>query len=472
MSAPGSSADTAFRVAERLRGKVEAPWEVFGERLRRYEVHLNGGSVEMARGPIELEGFGLRVLRPVPSGLGVGFVATTGLGDEEVDRVRKAAEEFAPFGHSPAKAVVLPGSGGPGPASVESVDRALWERPEETLAEYVHALLEATGGRPEVVPSFGSVRVTLGEATLANSSGLERAYTQTLTDVEVAVKAFGGPEGAPPGEYWVNRRSRQLDPRGLREEAAEWAQRAQDARRAKAPPTGPQRILFPTDVMTDVMPSILGFRFSGAAELRHMTPKADSKVAADSVHLWDDGQFPFGLGTAPVDDEGTPSGRTRLVKSGEMGAVMLDLIHASATGRPDSTGNGRRDSIDFAPWFHFTRAPAPVTTTIVLEPGKGGTDEEMIEAAGDGIWLGQLGYAFPDDISAAFGGEIRIGYRIRHGKLAEPIRGGTLGGVLIAAPGDPSILGSVSNLGSRSVLSGHLSAPTMQVENVTVAGDT
>ena len=469
MTAP--SADTAFRVADRLRGRASAPWEVFGERLRRYEVHLNGASVEMARGPVELEGFGLRIFRPSRTGLGVGFVAGTGHAEDDVDRAWKSAEEYAPYGHSPAKGVALPDSSGPTPPSVEALDWDLWERPEETLQRYVDELLAATGDRKDVVPSFGSVRITLGESTLANSAGLERQRAHTMADLEIAVKASGGPEGVAPGEYWVNRRSRRLDPRGLKGEAQEWARRAQDARRAKAPPTGPQRVLFPTDVMADVMPSILGFRLSGAAQLRNMTPKPGTKVATDTVTLWDDGRFPFGLGTVPFDDEGVPSGRLPLIQRGEMGSVLLDLIYASATDHPASTGNGRRDSIDFAPWFHFSIPPQPVATTLVLEPGSGGTDEELIEAAGEGIWLAQLGYAFPDNVSAAFGGEIRIGYRIRHGKLAEPLRGGTIGGVLLGGGQDPSILSSITNLGSRSLLAGQLSAPTIQVDNVAVAGE-
>jgi len=71
MSDRRMSADTAFRVAEALR--VDGPWEVFGERSRRYEIHFNGRSIEMVRGPISLEGYSLGLFRQRDGGAGVGL---------------------------------------------------------------------------------------------------------------------------------------------------------------------------------------------------------------------------------------------------------------------------------------------------------------------------------------------------------------------------------------------------------------
>ncbi len=73
-------------------------------------------------------------------------------------------------------------------------------------------------------------------------------------------------------------------------------------------------------------------------------------------------------------------------------------------------------------------------------------------------------------MSASFGGEIRIGYRIRSGKIAEPVRGGTVGGVVFAPPGTRSLLANVEALGSRVELSDALAAPPVLVRPLTVAG--
>ena len=109
-------------------------------------------------------------------------------------------------------------------------------------------------------------------------------------------------------------------------------------------------------------------------------------------------------------------------------------------------------------------------TTIVLEPGEGGSDNEIVKADGDGIWVQRLGWASPDPLSGAFGGEVRIGYRIRHGKIAEPIRGGTVGGVVLGTAGTPTLLTSIAALGSTATLTENFSGPTILVKPLTVAG--
>ncbi len=464
------AAFTAFRVGERVKSRVEAPWDVFGERLARYEVHLAGPRVEMERGPIHLEGFGLRLLRPLGEETGVGFAATTDLSDASIDQRAADAEATAKFARFPARRVELPTTAvaGPGP-SVEIIDRALWERPMETLLDYTHALTEAFHGRPGEVPSFGSVRATLTEATLTNSEGIRHHWRHTLVDFEVAVKSSGGPEGAPPGEYWVNRRSRSLSTRGLPEEVGRWCERARDVRTARPTPTGLTQLVLPAEVLADILPTILGFRMSGAAELRKMALPRESVVGSPLVTVHDDGLLPMGLGSAPFDDEGTPQARHPLIEKGAVAGGLYDVLHSGALNQ-GPVGNGRREQRAFPSWFHFTQSPGPSETNLTIAPGDGGSEAELLESVGEGIYLDQLGYAFPDQFSGAFGGEVRIAYRIRHGRRAEALRGGTVGGVVVAPPGEPSLLASVKVVGRLPVRSGHLETPTLVVDGLSVAG--
>ena len=59
----------------------------------------------------------------------------------------------------------------------------------------------------------------------------------------------------------------------------------------------------------------------------------------------------------------------------------------------------------------------------------------------------------------------------RNGKIAEPVRGGTLGGVVFATPGSSSLLANVVALGSKAELIDDVSAPAVLVKPLTVAGD-
>ena len=469
MSEPADAAFTAFHAADRLRAKASSPWEVFGERIRRFEVHLNGRRVEMRRGPIELEGYSVRRFQRIDDQLGVGFSASTDLSDAGVLEALRRAEETAGYSRFPARRVELPGSSGH-PAIVEVVDREIWDRPHEGMDRAVHALLGGFSEAGAVQPSFGSVRLTLTEVTLTNSEGLHRRYPHTLMDLEFAVKASGGPEGRAPGEYWVNLRGRSLpSDREIARSCLEWSKRSQDVRVAKAPQSGPTRVVLPTAVLSDILPPIVGYRMSGAAQLRKMSPPAGTTVGGPEVTITDDGLLPGALGTAPCDDEGTTQSRRALVESGVARSILYDLLHGSALGEPTS-GNGRRASALFPSWFHFPSSTQPGSTTIVVSPGAGGTDQELIEACGDGIWIDQLGYAFPDPVSGAFGGELRCAYRIRGGKLAEPLRGGTFGGVVFGSPGEVSLLSAVKGIGSHPTLWGNLSSASLLVDGMSVAG--
>jgi len=249
-----------------------------------------------------------------------------------------------------------------------------------------------------------------------------------------------------------------------------WAQYARDARRAKAPPSGELPVVLPAVATSTILPGVVGFRFSGASRLRDIAPTPGSTIAAPAVTIQDDGRFPWGPNSTPWDDEGNPTGTRPLVRAGAAADLLYDVRHSGAFGVPP-TGNGQRGlSFGRRDWLRFAHEPGIGPTTIVLEPGEGGSDAEVVEAAGDGIWVQQLGWASPDVLSGAFGGEIRIGYRIRHGKLAEPVRGGTVGGVVLGPAGTPTMLTNLALLGSTAALAENFSGPTILVKPLTVAG--
>ncbi len=338
------------------------------------------------------------------------------------------------------------------------------------LEEYLAALLAPFETLKDAVPSFGSVRATLSENSIANSAGLRGHFADTSMDLEIAVKAFGGPEGAPPGEYWVTGVVRKVDPARAGVDVPLWAKYAQDARQAKAPPTGDLPVVLPAEATSSIVPDVVGFRFSGASRLREIAPAAGSVVASPSVTIRDDGRYPWGPNSAPWDDEGNATGSHPLIRAGAAADLLYDIRHAGAFG-VSPTGNGQRGlTFGRRDWMRFAAAPGIGPTAIVLEPGNGGSDAEVVEAAEDGIWVQQLGWASPDPLSGAFGGEIRIGYRIRHGKIAEPVRGGTVGGVVLGPPGTASMLTSITVLGSTARLIDNFSGPTVLVKPLTVAG--
>ena len=468
MTASTSSSDTALRVADRL-ARVPGPWDVYAVRTRRYEVHLVRGRVELVRGPIALEGYGIRLLRPRAETLGTGFQSSTDLSEEGIARVVADAETVARHSEFPAPKAELPSSGPAGP-SLDIRDLALWDRPRETLDRYVDALVAAFEGEKEVTASFGSIKVSLMETSIANSSGLHAAYSHTGVETEVAVQSFGGPEGAPPGEYWVTAAERRLEPEKLGSKVREWARIARDVRHAEPPPNGEMPVAFPPEVLSEILPAALSFKLSGQARLQDLAPALGTNVGPPDLEIADDGLVPWATGSSPIDDEGVPQRRRQLIGRGEVTELVYDVLHGNALGAR-SSGSGFRTGRVASAWLSFTHRPNPSTTTLTLPGGGGGRDEEVVEAAGDGVWIQQIGWASPDPVSTAFGGEIRIGYRIRGGKIAEPIRGGTVGGYAMAPAGQPSLLRDISVVGSEPRLCGSLAMPTLLVSGVSVGGE-
>jgi TldD protein len=470
MSPHPSSPDPAARVADRLRN-LPPPWDVYAERSRRYEIHLSAGRVELVRGPVAVEGYGIRVLRPREGSLGSGLQASTDFSSEGVAQVVSDAEENARYATFPAKSIELPSSA-PSGGSVSVVDRKLWENPSGELERFVGALQAAFEQEPGASVTFGSVKVALTETSIANSSGLSGGYSHATVQSEIGVLASGGPEGVPAGEYWVTGLERRLDTDSIPEKVRDWVRFARDARRAKAPPTGEVPVLMPPELLDGILPGALDFQFSGAGRLHELAPPQGTVIGPEFLSVHDDGQIPWAVGSAPFDDEGVAQHRRELVRSGATRDLLCDLAHASAIGQ-HSTGSGWRvPPFGPAAWQRFVFSPQPSVTTIAIPGSTGGSDEELIEAAGDGVWVQQMGWPSPNGATTAFGGEIRIGYRIRNGKLAEPVRGGTVGGRVVAIGEGHSLFRDLAAAGSKPQLVGSVYVPTLLTKGLTVSGET
>jgi TldD protein len=468
MSGPRVDSDAAFRVAGRLK-KLAPPWDVFAERCRKYEVHLSAGRVELVRGPVQIEGYGIRVLRPKDGGIGDGLQASTDFSDAEIAAVTADAEAIAQTSRFPARSVELPATVRPSP--VEIADPELWTDPLGALDRHVAELVRAVAAEPNTSITFGSVKVTLTETTLANSSGLTGSYAHAAVQTEIGILSSGGPEGSAPGEYWVTDLGRRLETPTLAGRVHDWARYARDARRARAPPTGEMAVVLPAEVLEGILPGALSFQFSGAGRLHEVAPPEGTSIGPDFLEVRDDGLVPWGVGSGPFDDEGVGQQSRHLVEAGATKQLMCDLAYGSALGRA-STGNGLRISGMGPPqWYRFNRSPQPSHSTITIPGGTGGSDEELIQTAGDGIWVQQLGWASPSSSTTSFGGEIRIGYRIRNGKLAEPLRGGTVGGRVVSGPGEPSLFRGLEAVGRTPRLVGGISSPAILTRGLTVSGE-
>src|SRR6476661_43643 len=192
------------------------------------------------------------------------------------------------------------------------------------------------------------------------------------------------------------------------------------------------------------------------------------RVAAPGVTVVDDGAMNLRRGSLTIDDEGTPTGRTCLIEDGILKGYLQDRLNARLMGM-EPTGNGRRES--------FAHAPMPrMTNTFML----GGTDDpdELLGRVKDGIYAKSFGGGQVDITSGKFVFSCTEAYRIRGGKIAEPIKGATLIGdgptVLTRVKGIGNDLAldegiGVCGKGGQSIPAG-VGQPTLLIDGLTVGG--
>jgi len=192
------------------------------------------------------------------------------------------------------------------------------------------------------------------------------------------------------------------------------------------------------------------------------------RVAAPGVTVVDDGAMNQRRGSLTIDDEGTPTRRTCLIEDGILKGYLQDRLNARLMGM-EATGNGRRES--------FAHAPMPrMTNTFML----GGKDDpaELVSRVKDGIFAKSFGGGQVDITSGKFVFGCTEAYRIRGGRIAEPIKGATLIGdgptVLTRVKGIGNDLAldegiGICGKGGQSVPAG-VGQPTLLIDGITVGG--
>jgi TldD protein len=140
------------------------------------------------------------------------------------------------------------------------------------------------------------------------------------------------------------------------------------------------------------------------------------RVAAPGVTVLDDGTIPDRRGSLTVDDEGTPSGKNVLIEDGILVGFMQDRQNARLMG-VQPTGNGRRES--------FAHIPMPRMTNTYMLAGEA-DPASMVADLKDGLYAVGFGGGQVDITNGKFVFSCTEAYRVRNGKVEEPVKGATL----------------------------------------------
>lgn len=161
--------------------------------------------------------------------------------------------------------------------------------------------------------------------------------------------------------------------------------------------------------------------------------KIGEKVASANCTLVDQGNLPGQLrGSVNIDDEGTATQRTVLIKNGILRGYLQDKLNARLM-KMKPTGNGRRSS--------YAQIPLPRMTNTYLLGGKY-DPQEIIASVNKGIYAVNLSGGQVDTVSGSFVFSAKEAYLIEKGKVTRPVKDATLIG------NGPEVLHKIAMVGN------------------------
>jgi TldD protein len=407
-------------VAERVLARALAHGgefaELFAERRGGLTLAIDESRIESVQSGAE-EGAGVRVL----SGGTTYFAHVDGLDPADLER---AADEAA---------VALRGARAePRPLHAEATSPHPIEQPPEAVpaarkAELLRELDErARAAGAEIVQAMASYGEARREVAVANSEGLFSGDDRTRVRIGAQAVARRGDRVETGAETLGAHRGFELfddDPAQIAASAAGKALTLLDAGPA---PTGS-------------MPVVVGGGFGGVLfhemtghglEADHVQKgasvyagKLGEAVAQPLLTAYDDGRLPGEWGSDAIDDEGTPTQKTRVIEDGRLVGLLYDRQHAERD-RVASTGNGRRES--------FRHLPIPRMTNTYIAPGEA-EPEAIIGEVEKGFYAVSFAGGQVDPATGDFVFGVNEGYLIEGGRVTRPCRGATLVGNCLQA---------------------------------------
>jgi TldD protein len=404
-------------------------------RTERESIQLKNGTVgALSLG--EEGGFGVRVIADGAW----GFASSSILTPDEVDRVAALAVQIA---RASARVVRAPVNLGP-PLQERGTYRTPVERdPFAVSLEEKLALLSAADENMRRVQgimvaesTFQALRI---RKTFASSEGSD--LEQELTEVGCGIVATAVDREAGEvqtrsypnsiGEHWGGIGFELVTSVDLPGNAERIAEEAIALLSAKPCPAGQMTVVIDSAQMAlqvhescghaTELDRAMGMEASFAGTSFLTTDRLGTfRYGSEAVSITADGTTPGGLGTFGWDDEGVPAQRSPLIQNGLFVGYLMDRETAASIGRT-SNATSRADG--------WNRIPMIRMSNVNLEPGSGGTLEDLIGGVDDGIYFGTNRSWSIDDKRLNFQFGTEIAYEIKGGKLGAMLKNATYTGI-------------------------------------------
>lgn len=324
---------------------------------------------------------------------------------------------------------------------------------EQRIAMAKRAEAAALAVDPRITNSEGaSFDSSVNGRVFANSRGFLGSYRTSYCSVSAVPVATQN--GSMERDYWfsVARNYKGLeDAETVGRKAAERA-----IRRLGAVKVETQRVpvIFEPRISRSLLSNIFD-AIDGRAVYRKasfLAGKLGEKIADERITLIDDGTIPGLFGSSPFDDEGVPTRRTPVIERGVLKNYLLNTYTARKLNMK-TTGNASRGITGNAGIGHGN---------FFLEAGER-SQEEIIRSVKNGFFVTEL---IGSGVNTVTGDYSRgaVGMWIRDGEFAFPVSEVTIAGTL------QEMLNGIAEIGNDLEFRGSVSAPTVMLGEMTVAG--
>jgi PmbA protein len=307
--------------------------------------------------------------------------------------------------------------------------------------------LAALAGSEDALPRLGLIVggdvTVLQERIAIASTGMSGVRTDESSLITAFVTAMvEAHDGKGSGWSTGTRLDHFTDEAGV--EAAQNAIAAVDGIRV---PSGQYTVVFGHQPVTDLLNNLIVPSCASGAFYSSSTPflgKVGRRVAHPALTIYDHGALPGLMGSKAITCEGLPTGRTDLIRDGIFVGCLAGWYEAQrllrdpeieaklgATGDAADGALAPRNGFRFGPGGgrQFDTIPHAAPTNVIVESAEGVSRDELLRRVGDGLYIGRIWYTYP--INGLRAGDftctvVADSYRIRDGRLAEPLRPNTL----------------------------------------------
>jgi PmbA protein len=326
------------------------------------------------------------------------------------------------------------------------------EPDEKELSNIAEAAEQAALDVDGVTNSEGA-EADFGSSTvaLATSKGFAQIYNSSSCSVSASVIAGEGLAMETDYDYAVSRHLADLKDPALIGKSA--GQRAVARLNSKKIKTCKVPVIFDARVARELLSSFAG-AINGVSVAKGTTfleDKLGEQIFASGINVVDDPHIKRGLASKPFDGEGVTGKKRNIVENGELTTWIMDLRSAKQLGM-ETTGHASRGT---------SSPPSPSTTNFYMQAGTQSVEEIMADIK-EGVFVTD---AFGMGVNSVTGdySQGAYGFWIESGKKAYPISEITIAGHLLEMFKE---LTPASDLELRF----GVNAPTLRIENMTIAG--